>query len=73
MPSTENPIRLAVVGAHLRGQPLNHQLTDLGAAFVRAVRPAPLYRLYALLESNLPKPGLLRYVDNLRGGLNNYE
>src|SRR6202012_4201281 len=26
-----NPIRLAVVGAHLRGQPLNHQLTALDA------------------------------------------
>lgn len=60
MTSSPNKIRLAVVGAHLRGQPLNHQLTDLGAAFVRATRTAPVYRMYALSESDPPKPGLLR-------------
>jgi allophanate hydrolase len=51
---------LAVVGAHLSGQPLNHQLTDLGGTLVRSCRTAPLYRLYALAGTGLPKPGLVR-------------
>ena len=51
--------RLAVVGAHLTGQPLNHQLTDLGAVLCAATTTAPEYRLYAL-DTSPPKPGLLR-------------
>jgi allophanate hydrolase len=51
---------LAVVGAHLRGQPLNHQLTSRGAQFIRAARTADCYRLYALSGTTPPKPGLIR-------------
>jgi allophanate hydrolase len=58
-PSGEG-IRLAVVGAHLTGEPLNHQLTDLGARLVRTCRTAPLYQLYALPGTTPPKPGLVR-------------
>jgi allophanate hydrolase len=54
-----SPIRLAVVGAHLTGQPLNHQLTDLGARLVRATSTAPSYRLFALAGTVPPKPGLV--------------
>jgi allophanate hydrolase len=50
---------LAVVGAHLTGQPLNHQLTDRGAALVRTTTTASCYRLYAL-DTEPPKPGLVR-------------
>jgi allophanate hydrolase len=50
---------LAVVGAHLRGQPLNHQLTQRRARFVRECRTAPDYRLFALSSSIPPKPGLM--------------
>jgi allophanate hydrolase len=53
-------IELAVVGAHLQGQPLNHQLTDAGARLVRSTRTAPAYRLYALAGTSPPKPGLVR-------------
>jgi allophanate hydrolase len=53
-------INLAVVGAHLTDQPLNHQLTDRGARLVRACRTAPHYRLYKLDGAMPPKPGLLR-------------
>jgi allophanate hydrolase len=53
-------IELAVVGAHLSGQPLNYQLTERGARLVRACRTAPDYRLYALTDQQLPKPGLVR-------------
>jgi allophanate hydrolase len=55
-------IRLAVVGAHLSGEPLNHQLTDRGARLVATTRTAPRYRFYAL-PTDPPKPGLLRTVD----------
>jgi len=50
---------LVVVGAHLSGQPLNHQLTRRGARLLGAVRTTPEYRLYAL-DTEPPKPGLVR-------------
>ncbi len=49
---------LAVVGAHLSGQPLNHELVALGARLRRATRTAPDYRLYALPDGR--RPGLVR-------------
>ncbi|AXG76993.1 allophanate hydrolase [Streptomyces paludis] len=55
------PVRLAVVGAHLTGQPLNGQLLALGARPVRTTKTAPVYRLYAL-DTVPPKPGLV-HVD----------
>jgi allophanate hydrolase len=58
--SESRDILLAVVGAHLRGQPLNHQLTSRGARFVREARTAPCYRLYALPNTQPAKPGLVR-------------
>ncbi len=51
---------LVVVGAHLSGQPLNHQLTERGGTFVRRACTASHYRLYALPETVPPKPGLVR-------------
>ncbi|HEX3773983.1 MAG TPA: allophanate hydrolase [Polyangiaceae bacterium] len=56
----KSEMRLAVVGAHLTGQPLNKQLTELGATLVRACKTAPEYRLYALANTTPPKPGLAR-------------
>jgi allophanate hydrolase len=53
-------VELAVVGAHLSGQPLNSQLTSRGAALVRSCKTAPTYRLYALANTVPPKPGLVR-------------
>jgi allophanate hydrolase len=52
-------ISLVVLGAHLSGQPLNHQLTDRGGRLARTTSTAPLYELY-VLETKPPKPGLLR-------------
>ena len=57
-------IDLAVVGAHLSGEPLNHQLTDADAAFVRSARTAPQYRLFELPNTNPSKPGLIRCEAN---------
>ena len=53
-------VRLAVVGAHLTGMPLNHQLTTRHAQFVERTRTAACYRLYALPNTTPPKPGLVR-------------
>jgi allophanate hydrolase len=53
-------MKIAVVGAHLSGLPLNGQLTELGATLVRAGRTKPVYRLYALPNTNPAKPGMLR-------------
>ncbi|WP_406391739.1 allophanate hydrolase [Streptomyces sp. NBC_00882] len=50
--------RLAVVGAHLTGQPLNPQLLALGARLDRTTTTAPVYRLHALRTAP-PKPGLV--------------
>jgi allophanate hydrolase len=52
--------RLAVVGAHLSGLPLNGQLLERGARLVERTRTAPHYRLYALPGTAPPKPGLVR-------------
>jgi allophanate hydrolase len=51
-------ILLAVVGAHLTGQPLNHQLTSRGAQLRATTRTAPHYRLFRLPNTTPPKPGL---------------
>lgn len=53
-------VRVAVVGAHLSGMPLNSQLTERGATLVARTHTAALYRLYALPNTTPPKPGLLR-------------
>jgi allophanate hydrolase len=53
-------IPIAVLGAHLAGEPLNHQLTGAGGRFLRATRTAPSYRFYALPNTTPPKPGLAR-------------
>lgn len=50
---------MAVVGAHLTGQPLNWQLTQRGGRLVRTCRTHPDYRLYALANTTPPKPGLV--------------
>ena len=63
---TFQSIRLAVVGAHLEGQPLHHQLVELGARFESATQTAPRYRLFALDGTVPAKPGLLR--QSLDGG-----
>ncbi|WP_327313936.1 allophanate hydrolase [Streptomyces sp. NBC_01235] len=49
---------VAVVGAHLTGQPLNPRLLSLGAVLDRTTTTAPVYRLHAL-RTTPPKPGLV--------------
>jgi allophanate hydrolase len=60
LPGPKGCVAVAVVGAHLSGQPLHWQLTDRGARLMKTCRTAPGYRLYAL-EGTVPaKPGLVR-------------
>jgi len=63
MSPSENRIKIAVVGAHLTEQPLNHQLTDEQGLLVRSCRTSPIYKLYALTGGAIPKPGLIRQAD----------
>jgi allophanate hydrolase len=50
---------LVVFGAHLRGGPLVHQLTDLGARWAGELTTSARYRM-ALLPSTPPKPAITR-------------
>ncbi|MGA1837431.1 allophanate hydrolase [Herbiconiux sp. 11R-BC] len=52
-------IELALFGAHLSGQPLNHQLVERGARLVGPVRTSADYRMVAL-PTTPAKPGIVR-------------
>jgi allophanate hydrolase len=54
----DGTIRLAVFGAHLRGQPLNHQLAELGALFEGECKTSKRYRVFAITDP--PRPALVR-------------
>jgi allophanate hydrolase len=53
-------VRLAVCGAHMAGLPLNRELVERGARFLREARTAPHYRFFALESFSPPRPGLVR-------------
>jgi hypothetical protein len=53
---------VVVFGAHLRGQPLNARLTELGARFTRPVRTTESYRM-VLLDTEPPQPGVLDHAE----------
>lgn len=63
VPTQGETIALTVVGAHLRGMPLNHELLACGARFREATHTSPHYRLYALAGTVPAKPGLARAED----------
>jgi allophanate hydrolase len=52
-------VLMAVVGAHLSGEPLNWQMTERRGRLVRTVRSHADYRLYVLPDSTPAKPGLV--------------
>jgi allophanate hydrolase len=57
-----------VWGAHLRGQPLNFQLEELGARFVEPVRTSDAYRMVSL-DTEPAKPGLVRVLPGAGGAV----
>jgi allophanate hydrolase len=62
-PASRATMPVAVVGAHLRGLPLNPQLLDRGATLRAVTTTAPSYRLYELPHTTPRKPGLLRVAE----------
>jgi allophanate hydrolase len=56
------PVDLLVVGAHLSGQPLNHELLAAGGTLAGPAATATCYRLLAL-DTTPPKPGLVRQAE----------
>jgi allophanate hydrolase len=62
LPATapEGYCELAVVGAHLSGMALNHELRALGGLFLRAAATEPSYQFYALPGGPPARPGLVR-------------
>ncbi len=57
---------LVVFGAHLRGGPLAHQLTDLGARWAGELTTAPRYRM-TVLPTTPAKPAITRAPDGVDG------
>ena len=51
-------VGLVVFGAHMGGEPLNHQLVALGARYDADVHTAPDYRMYAQ-PTTPPKPAVV--------------
>jgi allophanate hydrolase len=62
-------MKIAVVGAHLSGLPLNGQLIALNAKLVKSARTKPIYRFYALPGTTPPKPGLVRVGEPTETGI----
>ncbi|WP_099022107.1 allophanate hydrolase [Mycolicibacterium palauense] len=59
-------VELVVFGAHLRGGPLVHQLTDRGARFAGEITTAARYRMTAL-STTPAKPAVTRVPDDAPG------
>jgi allophanate hydrolase len=62
-------MKLAVLGAHLSGLPLNNQLVERNATLVRTARTKNCYRFYALPGTVPPKPGLVRVPEATENGI----
>ncbi|MCF5706884.1 allophanate hydrolase [Pseudomonas syringae] len=60
LPFNVATVQVAVVGAHLQGQPLNWQLLEGGARLRSLTTTSADYRLYALANTTPAKPGLVR-------------
>ncbi|XID91706.1 allophanate hydrolase [Paenibacillaceae bacterium WGS1546] len=54
-----NRTYIAVCGLHMRGYPLERQMKECGAKFVREARTAAKYALYKL-PTDPPKPGMVK-------------
>ncbi len=53
-------MKIAVVGAHLKGLPLHRQLEERNATFIALTQTKTCYRFFALPNTTPPKPGMLR-------------
>jgi len=64
LPNHEPTATVAVVGAHLTGQPLNWQLVERGGRLVGQTRTTAAYRLFALPGTLPPKPGMIKVASS---------
>jgi allophanate hydrolase len=55
----ENEILVGVCGAHMSGLPLNWQLTDLDATFIKQTKTKEGYRLFVLENKDPIRPGMM--------------
>jgi allophanate hydrolase len=60
LPPREGWVDIVLVGAHMQGLPLNHQMTDRDARFVESTKTSGQYCLYALPGGPPYRPGLVR-------------
>jgi allophanate hydrolase len=60
LPQSAPSAKLAVVGAHLTGMPLNAQLIERGSRLIGVTHTAPHYKMVDLVGTSPKKPGLLR-------------
>ncbi len=67
--ASTHTINLAVVGAHLTGQPLNYQLQERLGTLLKTCKTAPSYRFYALANTQPAKPGLVKVLDGSGVGI----
>ena len=69
IPEPDGRLVIAVVGAHLSGMPLNHELSNNAGLLLRQCRTAPDYRLYVLPATVPKKPGLLHAPGHVGPGI----
>jgi len=60
-----NYVDLVVCGAHMKGLPLNKQLTEIGGKMVKEVKTTPNYSLFDISSPEIKRPGMIR---NIKGG-----
>ena len=60
LPAGPERLEIAVIGAHLSGMAMNHELVALGGEWVGAARTLPDYRLFLVPGTVPPKPGLVQ-------------
>jgi allophanate hydrolase len=63
MPEDPDLIPLAVVGAHLAGERLHHQLSERRAVLIAATTTSARYRFHLLDEPSPARPALERVAD----------
>jgi len=56
-PFFTSKVEFAVCGAHLKGEPLHHELQS--ADFIEATTTAPEYKMFAFQDGNIPKPAMI--------------
>jgi allophanate hydrolase len=63
---TAESVQVVVFGAHLRGGPLAHQLTDVGARWAGELLTSPRYRM-TVLDTVPAKPAITRVAEGSTG------